>query len=150
MTDYPDTSFVCALYRRQANSPEAIAWKRAMAEPLQVTALLEFEFLQSVRLQVWLHGQDRSKGFGEREAAQMVRDWESDLAVGAMEMAPCDMPGVLRYAGALSAAHTARGGHRTLDVIHVATAVHLGARNFLTFDARQKALARRAGLKTPL
>jgi len=45
---------------------------------------------------------------------------------------------------------TAKGGNRTLDILHVATAVHLGAKQFLTFDARQRELAKYAGLRVPL
>jgi predicted nucleic acid-binding protein len=44
---------------------------------------------------------------------------------------------------------TSKGGHRTLDILHVATAVHLRATEFLTFDGRQKKIARHAGLKVP-
>ena len=43
--------------------------------------------------------------------------------------------------------NTARNGNRTLDILHVATAVHLGARIFLSFDARQQNLALPAGLE---
>jgi predicted nucleic acid-binding protein len=39
------------------------------------------------------------------------------------------------------------GGHRSLDVLHVATALHLGAREFLTFDANQRKLALAENLK---
>ena len=35
---------------------------------------------------------------------------------------------------------------RSLDLLHVAAAVSLGAKKFLTCDARQLALARAAGL----
>jgi predicted nucleic acid-binding protein len=150
MTDYPDTSFLCSIYREQEHSSAADAHWDAMSEPLHVAALLEFEFLQSIRLQVWLHKQDRTKGFGESEAAKMIADWDSDLATGAVKIVSCDMPEILRYAGTLSVTHTSENGHRSLDVLHVATAVHLGARRFLSFDDRQKKLARAAGLKTPL
>jgi hypothetical protein len=34
-----------------------------------------------------------------------------------------------------------------LDVLHVASALELGFRNFLTFDLRQQNLARAVGLK---
>lgn len=147
MTAYPDTSFLCAIYREQDHSPAADAWLEANPGPLPATALLEFEFLQSIELQVWLHGQDRTKGFGRREAALMRRDWEQDLATGAVKLMPCELSDVLRFAARLSEQHTAGGGHRTLDVLHVATAVHLGLREFLTFDRRQRALAKAAGLK---
>jgi hypothetical protein len=39
------------------------------------------------------------------------------------------------------------GGHRSFDVLHVATALHLGARDFLTFDANQRKLAAAEKLK---
>lgn len=48
---------------------------------------------------------------------------------------------------ALSAAHTGKTGTRALDVLHVASAAAVGARNFYTFDTRQKILAVKAGMK---
>jgi predicted nucleic acid-binding protein len=36
------------------------------------------------------------------------------------------------------------------DILHVATSLHLGAEEFLTFDANQKRLARAEGLKVSL
>ncbi len=38
-------------------------------------------------------------------------------------------------------------GCRSLDVLHVASAIELGLRVFVTFDVRQQELARSAGLK---
>lgn len=150
MNEYPDTSFLCALYRVQDNSASAAAHRATMSGPVKVSELLEFEFLQSIRLQVWLHGQDKRKGFGQSEADQMIANWEADLATGVVEIVACDSSAVMRQAASLSRSHTAKGGHRTLDVLHVATAVHLGAMEFLSFDSRQKKLAKTAGLKTPL
>ena len=43
--------------------------------------------------------------------------------------------------------HTMAGGHRSFDVLHVATALHLGAREFLTFDGNQRKLAAAEKLK---
>ena len=37
-------------------------------------------------------------------------------------------------------------GCRTLDIIHVAAALVIGAREFVTFDGRQGAMAKQAGL----
>ena len=48
---------------------------------------------------------------------------------------------------ALSAAHTEKLGTRASDVLHVAAAAALGVKEFYTFDARQKALAVKAGMK---
>jgi predicted nucleic acid-binding protein len=50
----------------------------------------------------------------------------------------------------LSAKHTESGGHRLADILHVATAVHFGAAQFLTSDMSQKKLAEVEGLVVPL
>jgi predicted nucleic acid-binding protein len=44
--------------------------------------------------------------------------------------------------------HTATHGFRTYDIIHVASALKLKCRRFLSFDAKANSLARLAGLKT--
>lgn len=48
----------------------------------------------------------------------------------------------------LSRTHTAKLGTRALDVLHVASALELGARTFVSYDTRQAALAKAVGLKT--
>lgn len=150
MNDYPDTSFLCAVYHEQDKSTEADAYREQMTEPLFVSTLLVFEFRQALRLQVWLHSQDKKKGYSQSEADNMISDWESDIAAGHVTIIPTDADSVLRMAEHLSEKHTALTGNRTLDILHIATAKHLSAKNFLSFDARQKKLAKAAGLKTPL
>lgn len=46
-----------------------------------------------------------------------------------------------------SRTHTPVLGCRTLDVLHVATAIELGLRDFVTFDTRQTRLAAAVGVK---
>ncbi len=150
MTVYPDTSFLCAVYRVQDNSEAAWAYRESLKEPLCVSTLLAFEFRQSIRLQVWLHGQEKKKGYSKAEADQMLTDWESDIAAGHVVIVSTDADAVLRMAEHLSDTHTALTGNRTLDILHIATAKHLSAKSFLSFDERQKKLAKAAGLKTPL
>lgn len=145
MIAYPDTSFLCALYRLQDNSPQAVALFDVMPEPLAVSSLLLFEFRQSVRHQTALHAKDRRKGYPKAEARKMLSDLESDLAGGALVVVPAEWPEVLSIAERLSSQRTPTGAHRALDVLHVATAIHLGARELLTFDANQAALARAEG-----
>lgn len=150
MIAYPDTSFLCSVYRKQVHTPMALDYRDRMTEPLHFTRLLEFEFIQAIRLQVWLHAADRKKGYSASEADQMIADWEADVASGVNALVPCDADAVLRLARTYSLQRTAVKGHRTLDILHVATAVHLGAKAFLTFDERQRALAKYAGLRVPL
>ncbi len=147
---YPDTSFLCSSYRKQEHTPSALAFRRTMDGPLYFTSLLEFEFRQAIELQVWLHSNDRTMGYSRGEADRMIADWESDVASGLNRLLPFDMDAVLRLSLVYSQQRTAHGGHRTLDIFHVATAIHLQATHFLTFDERQRKLARHAGLEVPL
>ena len=80
----------------------------------------------------------------------MVADWETDIAARLNILVPADTDAVLRLARTFSLQRTEKGGHRTLDILQVAAAVHLGAKAFLTFDKRQRKLARYAGLTVPL
>ena len=147
MIHYADTSFLCSIYRTQEHSAAADRLRLALDEPLHFTSLLEFEFLQAIELQVWLHSNDRTRGYGRKEADGMVAAWVDDVSSGLNRLVPMDMDAVLRLSKSLSIQTTAKGGHRTLDVLHVATALYLGAKKFLSFDGRQRALAEHAGLK---
>ena len=147
MIAYPDTSFLCAIYRRQDNSSEAAAYFKAMPEVLHVSSLLLFEFRQSVRFQVWLHAQNPKKGFPQAECEQALADLQSDLDTGVVVIAPADWSDVHHIAERLSANHTRTRGQRAFDLLHIATALHLDARDFLSFDDRQRELAKREGLK---
>lgn len=141
MTAYPDTSFLCAFYVKQSNSPAAAAHAATMKEPLHVTALLAYEFRQSLRFQVWRHTANPREGVALRDAQAALNQFEADLASGVAVLAPCNFQDVFRRADELSSRHTIAGGHRSFDVLHVATALHLEAEQFLTFDANQRKLA---------
>ena len=147
MISFPDTSFLCAFYRRQDNSPAAAAHFKAMPEALHVSGLLLCEFRQSVRFQVWLHARDKGKGYPQADGDRALADLQTDLDTGAVVVVTADWPDVHRLAETLSKRHTMTGGHRSLDVLHVATALHLGAREFLTFDTNQRKLAAAEKLK---
>jgi predicted nucleic acid-binding protein len=147
MIAFPDTSYLCAFYRRQDNSPAAAAHFKAMPEALHVSGLLLYEFRQSVRFQVWLHARDKTKGYPQADCDRALADLQSDLDTGAVVVVTADWPDVHRLAETISKRHTVAGGHRSLDVLHVATALHLGAREFLTFDTNQRKLAAAEKLK---
>lgn len=68
------------------------------------------------------------------------------MAAGPWSFAPVDWAEVLVIAERLSAQHTPREGHRALDVLQVATALDLGAREFLSLDANPRQLAVTEGL----
>ena len=73
-----------------------------------------------------------------------------NISSGAVVLVPVEWPDVASIGERLSAQYTWTEGHRGFDVLHVATALHLGASEFLTFDANQKKLAQAEGLVVPL
>ena len=150
MIAYPDTSFLCALYRLQYNSARAASHVAAMLEPLHVASPLLFEFRQSTRWQSWLHSQNASKGFPQADAQKMLSKLQGNIACGALTVVPVDWADLASTAVRLLAQYTWTEGFRGFDVLHVATAIHLGAVEFLTFDANQKKLAEAEGLLVPV
>jgi predicted nucleic acid-binding protein len=147
MIAFADTSFLCALYRVQDNSPVAYKLAGALKEPVTVSSLVLFEFRQSVRLQAFRFSSDRTQGYSPREAARVLDALRANVEAGALFIAPTEWSDVHSLAEELSSRNTMAMGNRSMDTLHVATALHLGAKQFLTFDTKQAALAKAAGLK---
>ena len=150
MIAYPDTSYLCAFCRLQTNSNLAATYFKNSPEALHVGSLLLFEFRQSLRWQEFLNTKDRTKGFDRATGRASLAKLQSNIASGAVIIVPVSWADVHTIAERLSIQYTATNGHRPFDILHVATALHLGAREFLTFDANQKKLAKAEGLKLPL
>lgn len=150
MNAYPDTSFLCALYRTQDNSSRALAYRDAMTEPLHVTRLLLWEFRQSVRFQAFRHSKNREVGYPLHEAERMIEKLTEHLGLGLVKLEDCDFINILVTSERISKSRTFTGGHRSFDILHVATAIELGAKEFLSFDANQIQLAGAEGLTIPL
>ena len=146
MIAYPDTSFLYPLYVSRSTSIAAIDHYRRMKEPLHVSALLLYEFRQSVRFQIFRHSSDSTQGFRRKTGLDILAKFQINLEAGALVVLPTDWAEVLNHAERLSAQHTMANGHRAVNVLHVATARHLGAREFLSFDANQRKLASAEGL----
>jgi predicted nucleic acid-binding protein len=147
MNVFADTSFLYALYRPQQNSLVADAFLEKIREPLHVSSLVLFEFRQSARFQVFRFSKDKTQGFSKREANRMLSALDENIAGGAVAVVPVDWMEVHSIAEQLSSRYTATGGHRALDILHLATAIHLKAHQFLTFDKNQTALTKATGLE---
>jgi predicted nucleic acid-binding protein len=146
--NFADTSLLCALYRPQDNSADADRLMRQEAAPVYISALVLFEFRQSARLQAYRYSKDRLQGFPKREARRMLETLQANISKGRLVISPvADWAKVHGTAEHLSAQYTIAGGYRSFDVLHVATALELKADIFFTFDSRQGALAKSAGLK---
>ena len=147
MIAFADTSFLCALHVPLEHSTKAISWYRRKRGELVISGLVAFEFRQSLRLQVFRHNSDRNIGFDVGRADAALAQFDANLQAGAFRVAAIEMADVLDRAERLSARWTEHGGYRSLDVLHIATAQHLKADRFLSFDSHQRRLAESAGLK---
>jgi len=137
---YADTSFLFSLYGNDVNSPQARSIGNTLEAPLAFTPLHRHELRNAFRLAVF-------RRVMTTELCRVVlAELESDIKIGALVGTPVAWAEVYAGAEALSAAHTATLGTRGFDVLHVAAAVALGAKDFHTFDIRQKALAVKAGM----
>ena len=75
---------------------------------------------------------------------------QGNISAGVFRQGQVDWADVHKIAERLAFKHTVKGGHRSFDVLHVASAIHLGATKFLTFDGNQKKLAEAEGLIVPV
>jgi predicted nucleic acid-binding protein len=143
VTAYADTGFLCSLYAPDAHTPRAVARMKRQALPLAFTWLHQLEFRNALRLRIF-RGDITA---GQRDAS--LNTMLADLAAGVLLAASPPLTEVMTEAERLSALHSQTLGTRTLDILHVAAALVLGLAELLTFDTRQAALAKAAGLKVP-
>ena len=87
------------------------------------------------------------KDIDEATLRKTLLDFDQDLVEGRFGIADILWRSALNRAAELSRAYTPKLGVRSLDVLHVACALELGRRFFLTFDAKQLELAKVTGLK---
>ncbi len=139
-----DTSFLFSLYGNDANTPRALAWMKTCRTALVLTTLNEYELANALRFAEF------RKVLGPGEAALFWAQYEADRASGRLKVCVCNLADVVDEARRLSATHTLTGGHRGFDILHVAAAIRLKAKQLLTFDGNQKRLAEAEGLVVPV
>ena len=76
-----------------------------------------------------------------------LASFDEDMAEGRYLQTDVLWRAALRRAGEISRKYTPAIGCRALDLVHVASALELGLRYFVTFDRRQQDLAQATGLK---
>jgi predicted nucleic acid-binding protein len=137
---YADPSALLKLYVHERESRAMNAWRARVAGALPITLHGRLEIVTGICL----------AGFRGALDAEAVSDalasFDEDLDEGRYVEADVLWRATLRRAADVSRRHTPAIGCRTLDVLHVATALELGLRRFVTFDARQQRLARATGL----
>lgn len=138
---YPDSSFLVSLHRADSHYAAANSFLKGAALSLAFTPLHRVEVRNAWRNAV---ARGDMTALDCRIAFQQI---EEDLREGLLIHTPVDWIEVFRCADELSEKHATTDGQRTIDLLHVALALECGAKTFLTFDTRQRKLARAAGLK---
>jgi predicted nucleic acid-binding protein len=139
---YVDPSALLKLYLHQPESAAMNAWRGKTKGTLVVTHHGRVEVINGICLAA-----HRREMAGEA-LADTLASFDEDFADGLYRLADLLWRATLNRAAELSRAHSPKLGTGSLDVLHVASALELELRFFVTYDKRQEDLARAVGLKT--
>ena len=140
-TLYADPSALLKLYLQEPESPVMARWRGKIRGPLWVTHHGRLELLNGIGLAAHRRIVDQSIHDAALEAL------DDDFAGGRYVQADLLWRATLKRASDISREFTRVIGCRSLDVLHVASALELGLQSFVSFDERQKQLARAVKLK---
>jgi predicted nucleic acid-binding protein len=138
---YVDTSVIVKLYIKEEHSEDASNWLRRNNEAIPLTSFHDLEFNNAIYL----------KQFRDEISIDEVRlimsKFDEHERKGVYYRPQLNWTDTFKYAVDLSKNHTGTTGSRTLDILHVASALSIKAERFLTFDDRQSELASLIGLE---
>jgi len=140
---YADTSFLFSLVFHDTNGTRAAAYLKAHPASLAFTSWQGCELRNAIRLAVWRGWRSSS------DAAKALSFIDENIRAGNLGETALVWPELLEIAEEIGAKHTSSLGIRTLDLMHVAAAISLGAKTFLSFDGRQLTVAKNCGLRVP-
>lgn len=138
---YVDPSALLKLYIHEPESAVMNAWRRRNPQILTVTHHGKAEITNGISLAAF------RKQITAEALADTLASFEEDFAEGRYVQADLLWRAALNRATDLAREHTPTIGCRSLDILHVASAIELEFKKFLTFDLRQQKLARACGLK---
>jgi hypothetical protein len=141
MVAFADTSFIASLYLEESTSKASDATLETNRQPLPLTPLALLELRNAFNRSV----QRQRITLAQRDA--LWQDVEADIASGFLVPTPVAPEELHKKARQLSDRHTPTLGTRSLDLLHIAAALLLESREFLSFDDRQRKAAASEGLK---
>jgi predicted nucleic acid-binding protein len=137
---YADTSFLVSLYCLDVHSARATQDVRRFAPELVLTPLTELELTNALELRIFR----KEATEAEIRAAQI--ELQRHIRGGFFSIVAMPVT-AHELARRIALRQSATTGARTVDILHVASAVLLDADKFWTFDNRQAKLAQAEGLK---
>ncbi len=141
MNAYADTGFVVTLYKLEITSERAAALMAKQTQSVRMSQLGEIEFTNALQLAVF------RKELTPRQAMLKKRLFQEDVANGIFTIVPVPAATLFAKTAELADRYSARLGTRSLDLMHIAAALLLGAETFFSFDERQLKAAKAEGLK---
>ncbi|HLB34249.1 MAG: hypothetical protein A3F67_04775 [Verrucomicrobia bacterium RIFCSPHIGHO2_12_FULL_41_10] len=141
MKCYCDTSILASLYLCDEHSEQVAIWIQKTERPIPLTPLTELELTGAIQQRLF------RKEISEAEAMESQQYFQQDILTGFYQR-HFHQGEEYQKALQLVLQHTSSIGCRTLDVLHIASALTLNIRLFATYDLRQKMLARKIGLNT--
>ncbi len=138
---YVDTSVIVKLYIKEEYSLDTSNWLKENNEAIPLTSFHELEFINAIYLK-----QFRNE-ITLDETRLIISRFEEHEKKGIYYRPQIDWSAIFNHAIDLSKKHSGSIGSRSLDILHVASALSINADRFLTSDDRQSKLAALAGLK---
>ena len=138
---YVDTSVIVKLYIREKYSRKVSKWIRGNNEAIPLTNFHELEFANALYLKQF------RREISNNQVRHVLTEFDDHRGIGVYYHPQIDWAETLGYALDLAQNYTSQTGSRTLDIFHVASAVAIQAKRFLTLDERQSKLALFAGLR---
>jgi predicted nucleic acid-binding protein len=135
--DYWDTSALVKLYAREPDSEQFAEFQQTATEPVYASALADIEVLCA------LHRKERSKDIAYGSALRLYEKFLSDCAIGRIVHVPYGEDVASRTEEIVRAAFQRSKPVliRSLDVIHVASALAIRAKRIVATDSRLREVA---------
>jgi predicted nucleic acid-binding protein len=124
---------------RDANTPAALRLVQRAHDLLVISSLVEVEAVNAFNLRLF------RKEWTHLNTQKAARDLDADIQNGFLSLMALPEAAFGRTK-ALAVTLTPSIGVRSADLLHVATAIELGANTLYTFDRRQHKAAKAAGL----
>jgi len=140
MSATADSSLIVALYLAEADSARADATCASLPPPILLTDWQRVEIANAFQRAV------KNGRITDAQAAQLWQDFSTDISAGRFQIIAVDHAAVLTRTLALTQKHTATTGTRSLDLIHIASALEMNTSDFLSFDYRQRQAGTAEGL----
>ena len=138
---YIDTSVIVKLYIKEEHSLAVSNWLKENNEAIPLTLFHELEFNNVINLKEF-----RSE-ITTDEIRLIMANFDEHKSTGIFYRPQISWTDTFKWAIDLSRKHTGKMGSRSLDILHVASALSIKADRFFTFDERQTKLAALSGME---